>query len=170
MGILADLLLGPAEDDGDYTDDYAATGTVDEHPFDLNCGCGFCADEWRVSVHEAGHVLAFESRGWDWEYVTVRNKDPHVQSVVDTDDLSRRGDLYDYMVIMHAGHAAERAVFGTFTVSSHDVEGLDDLSGRHPDPDASERAEAAAEALVAEHLDDIVELAEQLFCEGTVCP
>ena len=152
-----------ARDDVDEAGDL----TEDGHPFDLDCGCDECAQEWRCAVHEAGHVIAADARGWPWEYDRVRGE-PHVWMVHDSDDMTAPDDAYDYLIIFHAGHAAEQAVFGAISGSSSDLEELPKLAARVPSPTAYDDAWEEAAELVAGNLAELEEFAEALFTEGTI--
>lgn len=164
MGLLADLLFGGSDE------------TECTEP-DLDCGCEDCAERYRVAVHEAGHLVAFEVLDHPWDYAEIVEDETGetysaggmVKSAVDTDDL-RGPDVHDFLVIGHAGHAAERAAFGQVAVSESDVMMLADLARRAYDPEASDKAQDQAERMIGEHVGMLEEFAEALFYEGVIYP
>jgi hypothetical protein len=165
MSLLGWLGIGPTDD-------------VDQHAPDLDCDCGSCAERWRVAVHEAGHVVAFDEAGEAWTVAEIMEDEDgesaggRVEAARDSDDLIDPDDVYRYLVITEAGHAAELAVFGGYEPSREDTQMLSDLVARLLDypGDPAADAGAEAEALIGASLPELEATAEELFTEGTIYP
>lgn len=187
-----DWLLGPAEDayEDDHEDERGDEqpayqgmpdigGNLAECPYpQLNCGCPSCAERWRVAIHEAGHVVALNVLGLDWEHAEIE-EDPTgrthsfgggVETASTLDDI-HGDDIYLSMIVYHAGHAAELAVFGGLLVQSvGDLDVAERLAARWGATDGTAEAMDDAAELVAANADELNDLAEELFTEGRIYP
>ena len=178
IGALLDFLFGGTDDDADVLP--LDQSYVPGHTPSLACmesGCGECCERWRVAIHEAGHVLAFDDLGEPWEFAEVCEDvdgapaGGRVRPVTDNDvEALDPPGVYRHLVISHAGHAAECAVFRQFTESTGDVVLHDELMERCLDPDVDDQAWEHAESLILDDLASLEQTAQALFLDRVIYP
>jgi hypothetical protein len=185
-------LLGRRDDlDGDeeYDEEFDPDAELDElldedapHEVSLDCDCDTCDERWRTAVHEAGHVVAFHALGEPFEYVTIspdRDEDEeyntdgasnggHVHMDQGTDDMFEPDEIRNYLIIGAAGVVAEEAVRGVGTGGAHDEQMIAELLERPACPIDQDEAVALAEEIVADHYDEMIGIAEDLFEHDTL--